>query len=207
MMAKAQAGIDASANTDDAPVVKFVNKILVDAIRRGASDIHFEPFETQYRVRLRMDGMLRAVASPPMKLSNRISSRLKVMAGLDIAERRVPQDGRIKLNLSKSHAMDFRVSTLPTLFGEKIVLRILDSSSAKLGIDKLGYEEDQKQLYLDAIQKPYGMVLVTGPTGSGKTVSLYTALNILNTDERNISTVEDPCRNSCRGHQPGPAER
>jgi type IV pilus assembly protein PilB len=184
-------GIDANAN-DDAPVVKFVNKILVDAIRRGASDIHFEPFETQYRVRLRMDGMLRAVASPPIKLSNRISSRLKVMAGLDIAERRVPQDGRIKLNLSKSHAMDFRVSTLPTLFGEKIVLRILDSSSAKLGIDKLGYEENQKQLYIEAIHKPYGMVLVTGPTGSGKTVSLYTALNILNTAERNISTVEDP---------------
>jgi type IV pilus assembly protein PilB len=187
----AGSGIDANAN-DDAPVVKFVNKILVDAIRRGASDIHFEPFETQYRVRLRMDGMLRAVASPPIKLSNRISSRLKVMAGLDIAERRVPQDGRIKLNLSKSHAMDFRVSTLPTLFGEKIVLRILDSSSAKLGIDKLGYEESQKQLYIDAIHKPYGMVLVTGPTGSGKTVSLYTALNILNTAERNISTVEDP---------------
>ena len=184
-------GIDATGG-DDAPVVKFVNKILVDAIRRGASDIHFEPFETQYRVRLRMDGMLRAVASPPMKLSSRISSRLKVMAGLDIAERRVPQDGRIKLNLSKSHAMDFRVSSLPTLFGEKIVLRILDSSSAKLGIDKLGYEEAQKQLYLDAIHKPYGMVLVTGPTGSGKTVSLYTALNILNTAERNISTVEDP---------------
>lgn len=184
-------GIDANAN-DDAPVVKFVNKVLVDAIRRGASDIHFEPFETQYRVRLRMDGMLRAVASPPMKLANRISSRLKVMAGLDIAERRVPQDGRIKLNLSKSHSMDFRVSTLPTLFGEKIVLRILDSSSAKLGIDKLGYEENQKQLYVDAIHKPYGMVLVTGPTGSGKTVSLYTALNILNTAERNISTVEDP---------------
>ena len=184
-------GIDATGG-DDAPVVKFVNKILVDAIRRGASDIHFEPFETQYRVRLRMDGMLRAVASPPMKLSARISSRLKVMAGLDIAERRVPQDGRIKLNLSKSHAMDFRVSSLPTLFGEKIVLRILDSSSAKLGIDKLGYEESQKQLYMDAIHKPYGMVLVTGPTGSGKTVSLYTALNILNTAERNISTVEDP---------------
>ncbi|MGC1549546.1 MAG: type IV-A pilus assembly ATPase PilB [Rhodanobacter sp.] len=184
-------GIDATAG-EDAPVVKFVNKILVDAIRRGASDIHFEPFETMYRVRLRMDGMLRAVANPPMKLANRLSSRLKVMAGLDIAERRVPQDGRIKLNLSKSRSMDFRVSTLPTLFGEKIVLRILDSSSAKLGIDKLGYEEAQKQLYLDAIAKPYGMVLVTGPTGSGKTVSLYTALNILNTDERNISTVEDP---------------
>src|SRR5690242_2235894 len=184
-------GIDATGG-DDAPVVKFVNKILVDAIRRGASDIHFEPFETNFRVRLRMDGMLRPVANPPMKMASRISSRLKVMAGLDIAERRVPQDGRIKLNLSKSRSMDFRVSTLPTLFGEKIVLRILDSSSAKLGIDKLGYEEDQKKLYLDAIHKPYGMVLVTGPTGSGKTVSLYTALNILNTPERNISTVEDP---------------
>ena len=184
-------GIDATGG-DDAPVVKFVNKILVDAIRRGASDIHFEPFETNFRVRLRMDGMLRPVANPPMKMASRISSRLKVMAGLDIAERRVPQDGRIKLNLSKSRSMDFRVSTLPTLFGEKIVLRILDSSSAKLGIDKLGYEADQKKLYLDAIHKPYGMVLVTGPTGSGKTVSLYTALNILNTPERNISTVEDP---------------
>ena len=184
-------GHDATGG-DDAPVVKFVNKILVDAIRRGASDIHFEPFETNFRVRLRMDGMLRPVANPPMKMASRISSRLKVMAGLDIAERRVPQDGRIKLNLSKSRSMDFRVSTLPTLFGEKIVLRILDSSSAKLGIDKLGYEEDQKQLYLDAVHKPYGMVLVTGPTGSGKTVSLYTALNILNTPERNISTVEDP---------------
>ena len=184
-------GVDANAN-DDAPVVKFVNKILVDAIKRGASDIHFEPFETQYRVRLRMDGMLRAVASPPMKLASRISSRLKVMSGLDIAERRVPQDGRIKLNLSKSRAVDFRVSTLPTLFGEKIVLRILDGSAARLGIDALGYEDEQKKLYLEAIHKPYGMVLVTGPTGSGKTVSLYTALNILNTAERNISTVEDP---------------
>jgi type IV pilus assembly protein PilB len=184
-------GIDATGG-DDAPVVKFVNKILVDAIKRGASDIHFEPFETQYRVRLRMDGMLRAVASPPMKLASRIASRLKVMSGLDIAERRVPQDGRIKLNLSKNRAVDFRVSTLPTLFGEKIVLRILDGSAAKLGIDALGYEDDQKQLYLEAIHKPYGMVLVTGPTGSGKTVSLYTALNILNTPERNISTVEDP---------------
>jgi type IV pilus assembly protein PilB len=189
--ADSSTGIDATGG-DDAPVVKFVNKILVDAIRRGASDIHFEPFETHFRVRLRMDGMLRPVANPPMKMASRISSRLKVMAGLDIAERRVPQDGRIKLNLSKSRSMDFRVSTLPTLFGEKIVLRILDSSSAKLGIDKLGYEEPQKKLYLDAIHKPYGMVLVTGPTGSGKTVSLYTALNILNTPERNISTVEDP---------------
>jgi len=184
-------GVDANAN-DDAPVVKFVNKILVDAIRRGASDIHFEPFETQYRVRLRMDGMLRAVANPPMKLANRISSRIKVMAQLDIAEKRVPQDGRIKLNLSKTRAVDFRVSTLPTLFGEKIVLRILDGSSAKIGIEKLGYEPDQQKLYIDAIHKPYGMVLVTGPTGSGKTVSLYTGLNMLNTAERNISTVEDP---------------
>ncbi|GGY15803.1 type IV-A pilus assembly ATPase PilB [Rhodanobacter panaciterrae] len=184
-------GIDANAN-DDAPVVKFVNKILVDAIRRGASDIHFEPFETQYRVRLRMDGMLKAVASPPMKMANRIASRIKVMAQLDIAEKRVPQDGRIKLNLSKTRAIDFRVSSLPTLFGEKIVLRILDGSSAKIGIEKLGYEPEQQKLYIDAIHKPYGMVLVTGPTGSGKTVSLYTGLNMLNTAERNISTVEDP---------------
>ena len=184
-------GIDANA-TDDAPVVKFVNKILVDAIRRGASDIHFEPFESQYRVRLRMDGMLKAVASPPMKMANRISSRLKVMAQLDIAEKRVPQDGRIKLNLSKTRAIDFRVSSLPTLFGEKIVLRILDGSAARIGIEKLGYEPDQQKLYVDAIHKPYGMVLVTGPTGSGKTVSLYTGLNMLNTNERNISTVEDP---------------
>jgi type IV pilus assembly protein PilB len=184
-------GIDANA-ADDAPVVKFVNKILVDAIRRGASDIHFEPFETQYRVRLRMDGMLKAVASPPMKMANRISSRIKVMAQLDIAEKRVPQDGRIKLNLSKTRAIDFRVSTLPTLFGEKIVLRILDGSSARIGIEKLGYEPEQQKLYVDAIHKPYGMVLVTGPTGSGKTVSLYTGLNMLNTAERNISTVEDP---------------
>ena len=184
-------GIDANA-TDDAPVVKFVNKILVDAIRRGASDIHFEPFETQYRVRLRMDGMLKAVASPPLKMANRISSRLKVMAQLDIAEKRVPQDGRIKLNLSKTRAIDFRVSSLPTLFGEKIVLRILDGSSARIGIEKLGYEPEQQKLYIDAIHKPYGMVLVTGPTGSGKTVSLYTGLNMLNTAERNISTVEDP---------------
>lgn len=184
-------GIDANVN-DDAPVVKFVNKVLVDAIKRGASDIHFEPFETQYRVRLRMDGMLRAVASPPLKMASRIASRLKVMAQLDIAEKRVPQDGRIKLNLSKNRAIDFRVSTLPTLFGEKIVLRILDGSAAKIGIEKLGYEPDQQKLFIDAIHKPYGMVLVTGPTGSGKTVSLYTGLNMLNTAERNISTAEDP---------------
>ncbi|SDD10745.1 type IV-A pilus assembly ATPase PilB [Aquimonas voraii] len=186
----AAGGVDARG--DDTPVVRFVNKMLVDAIKRGASDIHFEPYETEYRVRFRMDGILKTVAKPPVKLSPRISSRLKVMSALDIAERRVPQDGRIKLNLSKTKSMDFRVSTCPTLFGEKIVLRILDGSAAKLGIDKLGYEDDQKKLFLDAIEKPYGMVLVTGPTGSGKTVSLYTALNILNTEGRNISTVEDP---------------
>jgi type IV pilus assembly protein PilB len=182
----------AASTEEDAPIVKFINKVLVDAIRRGASDIHFEPYEGAYRVRYRLDGVLRSVAAPPSKLSPRISSRLKVMSGLDIAEKRVPQDGRIKLNLSKSKAIDFRVSTCPTLFGEKVVLRILDPAAAKLGIDKLGYEPFQKDLFVDAIHKPYGMVLVTGPTGSGKTVSLYTALNILNTEGRNISTVEDP---------------
>ncbi|MCB1599456.1 MAG: type IV-A pilus assembly ATPase PilB [Lysobacterales bacterium] len=184
-------GVDVQGN-DDTPVVRFINKVLVDAIKRGASDIHFEPYEHAYRVRFRMDGILRQVASAPVKLSARMAARLKVMSALDIAEKRVPQDGRIKLNLSKTKAVDFRVSTCPTLFGEKVVLRILDGSAAKLGIDKLGYEEDQKALFLGAIAKPYGMVLVTGPTGSGKTVSLYTALNILNTDERNISTAEDP---------------
>ena len=183
-------GVDAKG--DDTPVVKFINKMLVDSIRRGASDIHFEPYETEYRVRLRIDGILKQVAKVPVKLQQRIAARLKVMAQLDIAEKRVPQDGRIKLNLSKTKQIDFRVSTLPTLFGEKIVLRALDASAAKMGIEKLGYEEDQKKLFLDAIAKPYGMVLVTGPTGSGKTVSLYTALNILNNDTRNISTVEDP---------------
>ena len=187
-----ESAVDASGGSDDAPIVKFVNKVLVDAIKRGASDIHFEPYETQYRVRLRMDGILRPVVSPPVKLNSRIASRLKVMSGLDIAERRVPQDGRIKLALSKTRAMDFRVSTCPTLFGEKIVLRVLDASAAKLGIEKLGYEPKQQELFLNAIKKPYGMVLVTGPTGSGKTVSLYTALNILNTEGVNISTVEDP---------------
>ncbi len=178
--------------TDEAPIVKYVNKILLDAIRRGASDVHFEPYEKFYRVRYRIDGVLRAVSNPPAALSQRIAARLKVMAQLDIAERRVPQDGRMKLNLGKGRAMDFRVSTLPILAGEKVVLRILDGGAAKLGIDKLGYEEDQKRLFLDAIHKPYGMVLVTGPTGSGKTVSLYTALNILNTEGRNISAAEDP---------------
>jgi type IV pilus assembly protein PilB len=183
-------GVDAKG--DDTPVVKFINKVLVDAIRRGASDVHFEPYESDYRVRLRIDGILKQVAKVPVKLQARIAARLKVMAQLDIAEKRVPQDGRIKLNLSKTKQIDFRVSTLPTLFGEKIVLRILDGGAAKLGIEKLGYEENQKRLFLEAVQKPYGMVLVTGPTGSGKTVSLYTALNILNDDTRNISTVEDP---------------
>ncbi|MEZ0469281.1 type IV-A pilus assembly ATPase PilB [Luteimonas salinilitoris] len=180
------------AKGDDTPVVKFVNKVLVEAIKKGASDIHFEPYENDYRVRLRIDGLLKPTARMPVKLNQRITARLKVMAQLDIAEKRVPQDGRIKLNLSKTKQIDFRVSTLPTLFGEKVVLRILDAGAAKLGIDKLGYEEGQKALFVEAIQKPYGMVLVTGPTGSGKTVSLYTALNILNDDLRNISTVEDP---------------
>ncbi len=177
---------------DDTPIVKFVNKVLVDAIRKGASDIHFEPYEDDYRVRLRIDGILKQAAKMPVKLNGRITARLKVMAQLDIAEKRVPQDGRIKLNLSKTKQIDFRVSTLPTLFGEKVVLRILDASAAKLGIDKLGYEPDQQALFLEAIHKPYGMVLVTGPTGSGKTVSLYTALGILNDETRNISTAEDP---------------
>jgi len=163
-----------------------------DTMRKGASDIHFEPYEEDYRVRLRIDGLLKTVAKAPVKLNQRIAARLKVMSQLDIAEKRVPQDGRIKLNLSKTKQIDFRVSTLPTLFGEKIVLRILDGSAAKLGIDKLGYEPEQQKLFLDAIHKPYGMVLVTGPTGSGKTVSLYTALGILNDETRNISTAEDP---------------
>ena len=185
-----ESGVDAKG--DDTPVVKFVNKVLVDAIRKGASDIHFEPYEDDYRVRFRIDGLLKNVAKAPVKLNQRIAARLKVMSQLDIAEKRVPQDGRIKLNLSKTKQIDFRVSTLPTLFGEKIVLRILDGSAAKLGIDKLGYEPDQQKLFLDAIHKPYGMVLVTGPTGSGKTVSLYTALGILNDETRNISTAEDP---------------
>jgi type IV pilus assembly protein PilB len=183
-------GID--SKTDDTPVVKFVNKVLIDALRRGASDIHFEPYETDFRVRLRIDGILKQVAKAPQKLNTRIAARLKVMSQLDIAEKRVPQDGRIKLNLSKTRQIDFRVSTLPTMFGEKIVLRVLDGSAAKLGIDKLGYEDDQRALYEKALANPYGMILVTGPTGSGKTVSLYTGLNILNEEERNISTAEDP---------------
>jgi len=177
---------------DDAPVVRFVNKVLLDAIKKGCSDIHFEPYEKIYRVRTRLDGVLKNVASPPAMLAPKVCARLKVMARLDIAERRIPQDGRIKMKLSKSRAIDFRVNTCPTLYGEKIVLRILDPSSAKLGIDALGYAPQQKELYMDALARPHGMILVTGPTGSGKTVSLYTGLNILNTEERNISTAEDP---------------
>ncbi len=188
-----QAGDDVSeSDVDDTPIVRFVHKVLLDAINKKASDIHFEPYERTFRVRFRLDGILQEIASPPINLGMRISARLKVMSRLDISERRVPQDGRIKMQLSKKRAIDFRVNTCPTLFGEKIVLRILDPSSAMLGIDVLGYEEHQKQLYLDALAKPYGMILVTGPTGSGKTVSLYTGLNILNTPDRNISTAEDP---------------
>ncbi len=190
MGAAAESG--SAVKDDDTPVVKFVNKVLIDAIKKGASDIHFEPYEADYRVRLRIDGILKQVAKAPVKLNMRITARLKVMAQLDIAEKRVPQDGRMKLNLSKTKQIDFRVSTLPTLFGEKVVLRILDASAAKLGIEKLGYEADQQKLFEEAIERPYGMVLVTGPTGSGKTVSLYTALGILNDEQRNISTVEDP---------------
>jgi len=179
-------------DVEDAPVVRFVNKILLDAIKKGASDVHFEPYEKIFRVRTRLDGVLTQVASPPTALANKVCARLKVMSRMDIAERRLPQDGRIKMKLSKNRAIDFRVNSCPTLFGEKIVLRILDPSSAKLGIDALGYEPEQKKLYMDALAKPYGMILVTGPTGSGKTVSLYTGLNILNTEDRNISTAEDP---------------
>ncbi|MGF1614929.1 MAG: type IV-A pilus assembly ATPase PilB [Gammaproteobacteria bacterium] len=183
---------DEPSEIDDAPVVRFVNKILLDAIKKGASDIHMEPYEKFCRVRLRMDGVLREVAKPPLALASKITARIKVMSRLDVSERRVPQDGRIKLKLSKTKAIDFRVSTCPTLFGEKTVLRILDPSSASLGIDALGYEDFQKKIFLDNLHKPYGMFLVTGPTGSGKTVSLYTGINILNQEDVNISTVEDP---------------
>jgi type IV pilus assembly protein PilB len=179
-------------DVEDAPIVRFVNKLMLDAIRKGASDIHFEPYEKIYRVRFRMDGVLKEIAQPPVQLAGKLSARLKVMSRLDIAERRVPQDGRIKMKLSKNRSIDFRVSTCPTLFGEKIVLRILDASQAMLGIDALGYEPFQKDLYMKNLAKPQGMILVTGPTGSGKTVSLYTGLNILNREDTNISTAEDP---------------
>jgi len=184
---------------DEAPIVRFVNKMLLDAIRLGSSDLHFEPYEKRYRIRYRTDGVLHEVASPPINLAGKIAARLKVMSQMDISERRVPQDGRIKMKISKSKAIDFRVNTLPTLWGEKLVLRILDPSSAQLGIDALGYEPDQKQLYMDALAQPQGMILVTGPTGSGKTVSLYTGLNILNVEGTNISTAEDPVEINLEG--------
>lgn len=184
--------VSGQPDKDDQPIIAFINKILLDAIRKGASDLHFEPYEKSYRIRFRIDGILNEVASPPVALATRLSARLKVMSRLDIAEKRVPQDGRIKLKLSAKKSIDFRVSTLPTLWGEKIVMRILDSDSAMLGIDVLGYEPEQKQRYLDSLAQPQGMILVTGPTGSGKTVSLYTGLAILNTEETNISTAEDP---------------
>jgi type IV pilus assembly protein PilB len=185
-------GPGAMPDKEDQPIIAFINKMLLDAIRKGASDLHFEPYEKIYRIRFRIDGILHEVANPPVALATRLSARLKVMSRLDIAEKRVPQDGRIKLKLSAKKSIDFRVSTLPTLWGEKVVMRILDSDSAMLGIDILGYEEHQKKLYLEALAQPQGMILVTGPTGSGKTVSLYTGLAILNTSETNISTAEDP---------------
>jgi type IV pilus assembly protein PilB len=190
---------EGNTEIDDAPVVRFVNKILLDAIKKGASDIHMEPYERYFRIRYRSDGILYQVASPPTNIATRIISRIKVMAKMDIAERRVPQDGRIKMTLSQNRAIDFRVNSCPTLFGEKVVLRILDPSSAQIGIDKLGFEPEQEQLFLNAINKPYGMVLVTGPTGSGKTVTLYTGLNLLNNVERNISTAEDPVEITVEG--------
>ncbi|AWY41235.1 type IV-A pilus assembly ATPase PilB [Pseudomonas putida] len=186
-------------DADDAPVVRFVHKMLLDAIRSGSSDLHFEPYEKIFRVRVRTDGILHEVAKPPIQLAGRIAARLKVMASLDISERRKPQDGRIKMRLSKSRSIDFRVNTLPTLWGEKVVIRILDPSSAQMGIDALGYEPDQQALYMDALKQPQGMILVTGPTGSGKTVSLYTGLNILNTVDINISTAEDPVEINMEG--------
>ncbi|HCS63939.1 MAG TPA: type IV-A pilus assembly ATPase PilB [Cellvibrio sp.] len=190
---------DDSNEADEAPIVKYINKVLLDAIKGGASDVHFEPYEKSYRIRFRTDGVLHEVSRPPVNLAFRMAARLKVMSQMDISERRLPQDGRIKLKVSKTRAIDFRVNTLPTLFGEKIVLRILDSSSAKLGIDALGYEDEQKKLYMEALAQSQGMILVTGPTGSGKTVSLYTGLNILNTNEVNISTAEDPVEINLEG--------
>ena len=180
------------SDIDDTPVVRFVNKVLLDAINSGTSDIHLEPYEKEFRVRFRQDGVLHEITSPPRSLAMRIIARLKVMSRMNIAERRVPQDGRIKMNLSRNRSIDFRVNTLPTLHGEKVVLRILDGGAAQIGVDALGFEPEQKALFTEAINRPYGMVLVTGPTGSGKTVSLYTGLNMLNSPDRNISTCEDP---------------
>jgi len=196
---EAPAQDDGEMDIDDAPIVRFVNKILLDSIKKGVSDIHLEPYEKTFRIRFRGDGILYEAASPPANIANRIISRIKVMSKMDIAERRVPQDGRIKMHLSKNKAIDFRVNSCPTLFGEKVVLRILDPTSAQIGVEKLGFEPEQKKLFLDAIHRPYGMVLVTGPTGSGKTVSLYTGLNILNKIERNISTAEDPVEITVEG--------
>ena len=190
---------DDTSDVDDTPIVRFVNKVLLDAIKRGASDIHIEPYEKTFRIRFRIDGILQEVSEPPLNMAGRLTARLKVMSRMDISERRVPQDGRIKLKISKNRAIDFRVNTCPTLFGEKTVLRILDPSSAQLGIDVLGYEDIQKKRYMDALANPYGMILVTGPTGSGKTVSLYTGLNILNTPDTNISTAEDPAEINLAG--------
>lgn len=190
---------DGPSGADEAPIVRFVNKVLVDAIRGGSSDIHFEPYEKTYRIRFRTDGILQDIAHPPVNLAGRLAARIKVMSQMDISERRMPQDGRIKMKLSKNRAIDFRVNTLPTLWGEKVVMRILDPSAAKMGIDMLGYEAEQKDLYMKALQQPQGMILVTGPTGSGKTVSLYTGLNILNTSEVNISTAEDPVEINLEG--------
>ncbi len=187
------------AGGDDAPIVRFINKIILDAVNMGASDLHFEPYERTYRVRFRHDGVLYEHASPPVNIANRFSARIKVMSRLDISEKRVPQDGRFRMRLSANKAIDFRVSTCPTLFGEKVVLRVLDPTNVKLGIETLGYEPFQRDLFLSAISKPHGMVLVTGPTGSGKTVSLYTALNILNTSRKNISTCEDPVEINLQG--------
>lgn len=190
---------DEGMATDDTPIVRFVNKMLLDAIKSGASDIHFEPYEKTYRVRFRTDGILHVVSTPPQNLGARLAARLKVMSEMDISERRVPQDGRIKMKLSKTRAIDFRVNTLPTLWGEKVVLRILDPSSAKMGIEVLGFEEIQQKMFLECLHRPQGMILVTGPTGSGKTVSLYTGLNILNTSETNIATAEDPVEINLEG--------
>lgn len=187
------------ASQDDAPLVKFVNKVLLDAVRRGASDIHFEPFEYSYRIRFRLDGILHEITRPPLSLRGRLAARIKVMARMDISERRVPQDGSIKFKVTPQRTLDFRVNTLPTLWGEKIVLRILDANRTKLGIEQLGFEPDQQALYEDALANPQGMILVTGPTGSGKTVTLYTGLNILNTYERNISSAEDPVEINVEG--------
>ncbi len=191
--------IDINADVDEAPIVRFVNKILLDSVKKGVSDIHFEPYEKTFRIRVRQDGMLRTIVSPPPTVANRIVSRIKVMSKMDIAERRIPQDGRIKLILSKNRAIDFRVNTCPTLFGEKVVMRILDPTNAQLGVEKLGFEPVQQELFLEAINRPYGLVLVTGPTGSGKTVTLYTGLNILNTVDVNISTAEDPVEITVEG--------